>query len=111
MFPTIPYAYLSHDACISVKRRDRPQAWDSERLYPWGKTTGDRNMIDERAYYWDMYRCHKVKLNGLVGAPFYNKRFYDVHVSESQTFFKFLLMLFVTHNVISRNSPEIIWLS
>ena len=78
---------------IPVRRRDRPQAWDSERLYPWGKTTGDRNMIDARAYYWDMDRCHKVKLNGLVGAPFYNQRFYDVHVSDNKLSLVFIDVL------------------
>ena len=59
-----------------------PAAWQSDRLYqPWGEEAGDNNILDERTDWWEMYMCTNVKLNGLVGAPFFNNRYYSVHVS------------------------------
>lgn len=57
-----------------------PEAWSSDRLYTWGEEAGDTNLLDERDVWWEMYMCTNVKLNGRVGAPFFNNRYYSVHV-------------------------------
>lgn len=59
----------------------RPAAWDSDRLYPYGDAVGDEDLLAVLAntpMYWE---CLEVELNGLLGAPFFNKRHYSIYVS------------------------------
>ena len=101
-----------------------PAAWQSERLYqPWGEEAGDNNILDERTDWWEMYMCTNVKLNGLVGAPFFNNRYYSVHVSLVWLFAVIIVIIsnlkvfniykdlygtyiFVNSDITSGGSPE-----
>lgn len=72
------------DSSSYVFAWEAPSAWDSERLYPWGEQAEDKNMLNERKHWWDMYSCTDVRLNGRVGAPFFNQRYYSINVSNSK---------------------------
>ena len=58
----------------------RPAALDSERLYPYGSEHGDENLLDSWSWF-QWYQCEKLKLNGKVGAPYHNDRYYYIYVS------------------------------
>lgn len=61
-----------------------PTAWSSERLYSWGESQGDSDLLSDSADWVDKYyRCQSVRLNGKAGAQFYNARYYNVYVSLS----------------------------
>lgn len=75
----------------------KPPAWSSSRLYPWGSDNGDQDFLDYQSDDWKQYfMCHKIRLNGKVGAPFFNKRHNFIHVSEHHL----LLLLYpIIHSV------------
>ncbi|XP_067928026.1 uncharacterized protein [Watersipora subatra] len=62
---------------------NKPTAWDSDRLYPFGDEAGDWDVMmnmDDWETYW---MCDKVDLNGRVGAQYYDNRYYKIYVCNN----------------------------
>ena len=66
----------------------RPKAWNSERLYNWGSSQGDEDLLDADEHWTKYYRCKAVSLNGKAGAVFFYKRHHVIHVSSTSVLVK-----------------------
>lgn len=62
-------------------RWEEPAAWSSQRLYAWGRSQQDSNILDAPEHWSKYYLCESVPLNGKAGALFFNERHYVLHVS------------------------------
>lgn len=60
-----------------------PTAWNSTRLYSWGKDQGDVNILDiyDEKNWRKYWTCRDVPINGQAGAIFLNERFHTIYVS------------------------------
>ena len=58
-----------------------PKAWTSDRLYDWGSSQGDTDLLNATEDWTKYDKCKAISLNGKAGAVFFYKRHYLLHVS------------------------------
>ena len=52
-------------------------------MYNFGEKAGDVDLLAGDATEDKYELCTRLKLNGRIGAPFFNKRYYGIHVSTT----------------------------
>jgi len=84
-----------------------PAAWHSSRLYPFGEIAGDQDIMKPTSssnITWEVYyKCHEIQLNGQIGAPFFNKRYYNIYVSMGSTCVQLFCSWILQVQYISQN--------